>query len=51
MIRNMFFLGGSASFAQRFGAKFPRFRGPNGVVVQEIPQAMLALVATAVRAA
>jgi len=29
---------------------FPRYKGPEGVVVREVPKAMLALVATAVRA-
>ena len=49
MIRNLFFSGGTSAYAQRFDSKFPRFTDPAGVVLHQMPDAMLALVATAVR--
>jgi len=48
VIRNLFFTGGTLAYAHRYDHKFPRFRGNDGVVVREVPAAMLALVATAV---
>jgi hypothetical protein len=50
VMRNSFFVGGSLAFAHRYDHKFPRYTGPDGVVVREVPKAMVALVATAVRA-
>jgi hypothetical protein len=49
-ISTLFFTGGTSAYAHRFDSKFPRFRGPDGALVREVPEAMLALVATAVRA-
>ena len=50
VIRNLFFTGGTSAYAYRLDSKFPRSRGPEGTLVREVPGAMLALVATAVRA-
>ncbi|KAN0102384.1 hypothetical protein V8E52_010847 [Russula decolorans] len=50
-IRTLFFTGGTSAYAHRFDSKFPRFRGPDGALVREVPEAMLALVATALYAA
>jgi hypothetical protein len=49
-IRTLFFTGGTSTYAHRFDSKFPRFRGPDGALVHEVPEAMLVLVATVVRA-
>ena len=49
VIRDMFFTGGAASFARRFRFLFPVFEGCNGEEKLEVPIAMVALVATAVR--
>ncbi|KAN0111331.1 hypothetical protein V8E52_008606 [Russula decolorans] len=49
-IRTLFFTGGTSAYAHRFDSKFPRFRGPDGALVREVPEAMLTLVATAVHA-
>ena len=49
MIHSMYFTGGVSSFARRFDHKFPRYRDSQGVVKTEVPAAMVALVATAVR--
>lgn len=48
VIRNLFFAGGSSSYAHRYDYRFPRYRSNDGVVVREVPVPMLALVATAV---
>ncbi|KAN0113977.1 hypothetical protein V8E52_007126 [Russula decolorans] len=50
-IRTLFFTGGTSAYAHRFDSKFPRFRGPDGALVREVPEAMLTLVATALYAA
>jgi Domain of unknown function (DUF6532) len=50
VIRELFFTGGAAALAHRFEFKFPRFKGPDGELVYEVPRSMVALVATAVRA-
>jgi hypothetical protein len=49
VIRDMFFNGGVSSYAHRYDALFPRFNGPDGVELREVPEPMVALVATAVR--
>lgn len=49
VIRDMYFTGGVSSFAMRFDRFFPRYRDSQGVVRIEVPEAMVALVATAVR--
>ena len=49
MIRDMFFAGGCASFANRYRDDFPIHQGNDGVVKREVPIPMVALVATAVR--
>ena len=51
VIRDLFFTGGNLSYAHRFDIMFPRFQGPDGVFVCEMPEPMLGLVATGVRAA
>jgi hypothetical protein len=50
VIRYLYFTGGVSSFAERFNSKFPQVLGADGALACEIPQAMLALVATAVSA-
>ena len=47
-IHDLYFTGGSNSFAMRFDQLFPRFTGVDGVTVHEVPISMVALVATAV---
>jgi hypothetical protein len=49
VIRELYFEGGVTSFARRFASRFPTHQGFNGVAVPEVPVAMVALVATAVR--
>jgi hypothetical protein len=49
IIRDMFFTGGASSFARRFRYLFPTFEGPHAEQIYEVPIAMVALVATAVR--
>lgn len=48
VIREMFFTGGTLSFANRFRSEFPIHQGNNGSVLREVPIAMVAMVATAV---
>jgi hypothetical protein len=48
VIQELYFTGGSGSFASRFDGWFPTYQGPNGDTRQEVPIPMLALVATAV---
>lgn len=48
VIRDMFFVGGASSFAQRFQWLFPKYEVSNGEEVPEVPIPMVALVATAV---
>jgi hypothetical protein len=48
VIRDLYFTGGGNAFVNRFGNRFPTFQGDDGVVVREVPIAMVALVATAV---
>jgi len=48
VIRDMYFTGGVSSFATRFAHLFPRHRDSQGVITTEVPQPMVALVATAV---
>jgi len=50
VIRDVCFTGGGSSLANRYHARFPSFQGDNGLVVPEVPIALVALVATAVRA-
>jgi len=49
VIRSLFFSGGTSSYAVRYDSKFPRSTDPEGAIVREMSNAMLALVATAVR--
>jgi hypothetical protein len=51
VIRDLYFTGGTTSYAHRNDDKFPQFKRPDGVVVREMAKTMLTLVATAVRAA
>ncbi|KAF8464506.1 hypothetical protein DFH94DRAFT_686605 [Russula ochroleuca] len=51
VIRDLYFLGGSTSFAHQFASLFPMHLGPNGVTMCEVPIPMVALVATALYAA
>ena len=48
VIRDMFFTGGTSSFANRFHSHFPIHQRKDGVVSREVPISMVALVATAV---
>jgi hypothetical protein len=48
VIRDLYFTGGSASFAGRFHHLFPLFRDSDAVWKHEVPIAMVALVGTAV---
>ena len=48
VIHNMYFTGGVSSFATRFNHLFPRFQDSQGAMKAEVPQPMVALVATAV---
>ncbi|KAN0132250.1 hypothetical protein V8E53_010016 [Lactarius tabidus] len=50
VIQELYFTGGSGSFASRFDGWFPTYQGPNGDTCQEVPILMLALVATALYA-
>jgi hypothetical protein len=50
VIQGLYFTGGGNSFVNRFGNQFPTFEGEDGVLVREVPVAMVALVATAVSA-
>jgi hypothetical protein len=49
VIQQHFFSGGPVSFANEFKHIFPTSKDRNGVTVREVPVAMVALVATAVR--
>jgi hypothetical protein len=51
VIQDLYFTGGTSSFAQRFDSLFPTDEDHNGVVMCEVPVPMVALVATAVSAA
>ncbi|KAF8465778.1 hypothetical protein DFH94DRAFT_698694 [Russula ochroleuca] len=51
VIRDLYFSGGSTSFAHQFASLFPMHLGPNGVTMCEVPILMVALVATALYAA
>ena len=48
VIRDVYFAGGVSSFVTRFDRSFPRHRDNLGVTRPEVPEAMVALVATAV---
>lgn len=48
VIRSVYFTGGASSFMRRFDHLFPRYRDGQGVMKTEVPDAMVALVATAV---
>ncbi len=48
VIRDLYFVGGSNSFARRFCEQFPVHQGNDGMVLREVPMPMVALVATAV---
>ncbi|KAN0137968.1 hypothetical protein V8E53_004452 [Lactarius tabidus] len=51
VIRDMFFVGGAASFAHNFQYLFPTYEIADGEIVLEVPIPMVALVATALYAA
>ncbi|KAN0105102.1 hypothetical protein V8E52_011375, partial [Russula decolorans] len=51
VIRDLYFGGGAHSFVNRFCSQFPVHQGNDGVVLREVPIAMVALVATALYAA
>ncbi|KAN0123161.1 hypothetical protein V8E52_003114 [Russula decolorans] len=51
VIRDLYFGGGAHSFVNRFRSQFPVHQGNDGVVLREVPIAMVALVATALYAA
>jgi hypothetical protein len=48
VIRNMYFTGGVSSFARCFNNMFVRFHDDQGAMIPVVPDAMVALVATAV---
>jgi hypothetical protein len=48
IIRDLYFTGGTSSFAHRFRRRFPTHENNDGVILREVPIAMVALVATAV---
>jgi len=48
MIRDLFFSGGVSSYACRFRQCFPTSQNHDGMMVHEVPVAMVALVGTAV---
>jgi hypothetical protein len=48
VIRDLYFSGGTASFANRFKDLFPIHHGDDGKLRREVPIPMVALVATAV---
>ncbi|KAF8486413.1 hypothetical protein DFH94DRAFT_679101 [Russula ochroleuca] len=50
VIQDLYFTGGTSSFAQRFDSLFPTDEDHNGVVMREVPVPMVALVATALYA-
>jgi hypothetical protein len=50
VIRDLYFSGGIYSFAHQHRAHFPMSENELGVMVHEVPVAMVALVATAVSA-
>lgn len=48
VIRDLYFMGGTTSFAARYASLFPVHRGLDGVSRREVPIPMLALVSTGV---
>ena len=48
VIRDLVFSGGISSYACRFRQRFPTSRNRDGMMVHEVPVAMVALVGTAV---
>jgi hypothetical protein len=49
VIRDLYFTGGYTSFARRFNYLFPSCENCDNVTRHEVPDAMVALAATAVR--
>ena len=47
-IWDLYFTGGSNTFARRFLYLFPTYKGGKGEISQEVPILMVALIATAV---
>ena len=50
VLRDLFFAGGTASFAQRHHSLFPEYYNGEGVMMRQVPTAMVSLVATGVSA-
>jgi hypothetical protein len=48
VLRDLFFAGGAASFAERHHELFPTYYNGNGAMTRQVPAPMVALVATAV---
>jgi hypothetical protein len=48
VIHSVYFTGGASSFMRRFDHLFPRYRDGEGVMIPKVPDAMVALAATAV---
>jgi hypothetical protein len=48
VIRDLYFTGGTNSFANQFRDLFPIHRGDNGQLSREVPIPMVALIATVV---
>ena len=51
VMHNLYFTGGTSSFAHRFRRQFPTHESDDGKVMRQVPIPMVALVATAVSAA
>jgi Domain of unknown function (DUF6532) len=49
IIRDMYFVGGNGSFASRHASRFASLEDTNGLTQLQVPKAMVAFVATAVR--
>ena len=47
-IQDLYFTGGSNTFARRFVYLFPTYEGGKGEISREVPIPMVALIATAV---
>ena len=49
VIHGLYFAGGLSSYVHRYNEESPSSEGPDSMEVREIPESMLALVATGVR--
>jgi len=51
VIHSVYFTGGASSFMRHFDHLFPRYRDGEGVMIPKVPDAMVALAATALKPA